>query len=419
MAGTPSRRRLNAVYWCQFFWPEISAPSRRLLDLGREWSVLGHDVSVVTGMPNHPNGVVPPEYRGRLAVREKKDGLKILRSWVYASPNDAGVRKLLGHLSFAASSLLLSGPRLKKPSVIIASSPTFFAAFSAWLVARLKGAAFVFEVRDLWPEIFVELGVLKPGATVRALHALADFLYARADAVVVVTESFKSHIAARGVPEAKIIVIPNGADVDYFGENVRDAAASRRQGLGLEGYFVVAYIGAQGVSHGLKSILDVANICRDEADVRFLFVGGGSQAAELERYCAELNLPNVLMLPQQPSETVREFYALADACLVPLRDVPLFETFVPSKMFEIMAAGRPIIGSVSGEARRILEASGCALLTDPEAPDAIASALRTLRSEPRSKLDLLGRRGQQYVREHYSRRVQAVRYADLLDTLVK
>ena len=403
-------RPLRISYWCQFFWPEITAPSRRLMDLGKEWTESGHAVTVVTGMPNHPAGIVPEPYRGKLAMSESQEGLRILRSWVYTSPNRAGIRKLIGHLSFAVTSLLLSGPRLGKTDVVIASSPTFFVVFSAWIIARFKRAKFVFEVRDLWPEVFLDLGALQPGLIFRLLQALVGFLYHRADLVVVVTEPFRDRIAEHRVPWGKIVVVSNGANIEWFGADVDAEAAARRSNLGLDGLFVVAYIGAHGISQGLKSVLRAAELCVRNTDIRFLFVGDGSERLELERYKEERKLPNVLMLREQPAEAVREFYALADVCLVPLRDVALFETFVPSKMFEIMAAARPIIGSVSGEARRILEQSGGARIVAPDVPEALAQSVAELRALPAAARTEMGRRGQAYVAAHYSRHILADRY---------
>ena len=418
MAGTLSKRKLRISYWCQFFWPEISAPSRRLLELGREWTAAGHDVSVVTAMPNHPTGIVRPPYKGRLMMRESKDGLRIFRSWSYMSPNRAGVRKLLGHVTFAASALVFSGSRLGKTDVVIASSPTFFVVFSAWITARLRRAKFVFEVRDLWPEVFVDLGALKPGRIFRLLQALARFLYRRADLVIVVTESFRDRIIGQGISANKVAVVSNGADIEWFKQNVEEAASARRRELGLDGRFTVGYIGAHGVSHGLMAVLRAAELSRDDSGICFMLVGDGSERSALESYARDQGLTNVLMLPSQPAEAVREFYALSDACLVPLRDVALFETFVPSKMFEIMAAGRPIIGSVKGEARRILERSGSAIVIDPEAPEALiraTSELRLLTADARAEM---GGRGQIFVAANYSRHVLAAKYVGLLAGLV-
>ena len=407
--------QLRIVYWCQFFWPEVSAPSRRLLDFGRVWRELGHQVTIVTGMPNHPSGIVLSSYRRKLLAREEKDGLRVLRSWVYASPNQAGAKKLFGHISFALTSLI-SGLRLGSTDVLIASSPTFFAAYSAWIVARTRRAVFVLEVRDLWPEAFVGLGVLRRGRITRVLEELARFLYRRSDHIVVVTESFAGRIAAQGIPVSKITTITNGADIEWFAADVSVAATTLRHQLGLEHKFVVAYIGAHGVSHGLKSVMEAAARCSDE-HVAFLLVGDGGEKASLEKYRTENNLANVVMLPSQPAESIREFYALADVCLVPLRDIPLFEAFIPSKMFEIMASGRPIIGCLRGEAQRILERSGAALVVAPESPDALLDAIAVLERSPERR-EAMAAAGRPFAAAHYSRRALGERYASLLTEAV-
>ena len=417
MAGTPSKPELRISYWCQFFWPEISAPSRRLLELGKEWAAAGHQVSIVTAMPNHPTGVVRSEYRGKLVMRESKDGLRIYRSWSYMSPNRAGVKKLLGHLSFAITAFCLSSPRLGKTDVVIASSPTFFVVFSAWIAARLRGARFVFEVRDLWPEVFVDLGTLRPGRVFCLLQSLARFLYRRADLVVVVTESFRDRVIRQGIDAKKVVVVSNGADVEWFSHNVEQAACARRRQLGLDGRFTVGYIGAHGVSHGLMAVLRAAELSLEDAGICFLLVGDGSERGALESYARSKGLTNVVMLPAQPPDSVREFYALSDACLVPLKDVALFETFVPSKIFEIMAAARPIIASVRGEARRILERSGAAILIDPEAPEALIRATKELRLLTADARAEMGRRGQAFVAANYSRKALAQKYSALLANL--
>jgi glycosyltransferase involved in cell wall biosynthesis len=412
MADAPApSRHLRIAYWCQFFWPEVSAPSRRLLDFGRVWRDLGHKVTVVTGMPNHPTGIVPPSYRHKLLASDEKDGLRVLRSWVYASPNQAGVKKVFGHMSFALTSVI-SGLRLGSTDVVVASSPTFFAAYSAWIVARAKRAVFVLEIRDLWPEAFVDLGVLRPGRITRILEELSRFLYRRSDRIVVVTESFADRIAAQGIPASKITTITNGADIGWFAADVSVAAAALRRQLGLEQKFVVAYIGAHGVSHGLKAVMEAAARCSDE-HVAFLLVGDGSEKASLEAYRTDNNLDNVMMLPSQPADSIREFYALADVCLVPLRDIPLFEAFIPSKIFEIMAVGRPIIGSLRGEAQRILERSRAALVIAPESPGALLEAIEVLQGSPERRAAMAAA-GRLFSAAHYSRRALGERYASLL-----
>lgn len=398
---------------CHYFAPEPAAPAARVHELARAWVRAGHQVTVITTFPNHPVGRIPLEYRGRWWSTEELDGIRVLRCWLYAVPNRGVGRRGLDHLSFMLTALLFGLPRLGQVDVVIASSPTLFSALSAWLIARLKRAPFVLEVRDLWPEAIVELGLLRPGPTLRVLERLARFLYQHASHVVVVTRAFAERIAAHGVPLSKLTVIPNGADTRLF--TPRTSGDSVRAELGLDGRFIVAYVGSHGLSHGLGAILDAA---AEQPDVTFLLVGDG---ADRDRLLAERDrrrLRNVLMRPSVPKSDVPRVYAAADACVVPLRDVRLFETFVPSKMFEVLAAGRPVIGAVRGEARDILAQSGGALLVEPERGDQLAEAVARLRADPGLR-DEMGRRGRAFAEQHYDREAMAARYLELLRGLVR
>jgi glycosyltransferase involved in cell wall biosynthesis len=296
--------------------------------------------------------------------------------------------------------------------VVIASSPTLFSALSAFIIARLKRVPFVLEVRDLWPEAIVDLGLMRPGPVVHLLEALARLLYRKADRVVVVTHAFADRLAAQGVPRSKVAVIPNGADVRFFAPQKN--GQSKRDALGLDGRFVVAYVGSHGLSHGLGAVLDAAQA---QPEVTFLLVGDG---ADRDRLLAERDrrqLHNVVMRPSVARADVPALYAAADACLVPLRDVPIFETFVPSKLFEVLAAGRPVIGAVRGEARDILTRSGGALLVDPERGDQLADAIDQLRHDADLRAEL-ARRGRAFAEQHYDRDALAARYLDLLQAVV-
>lgn len=395
---------MRIAYVCHYFVPEPNAPAARVHEFSRAWVRAGQEVTVLTAFPNHPTGRIPAEYRGRLWATEWLDGIRVLRCWLYAVPNRGVGRRGLDHLSFMLTSVLFGLPRLGRVDVVVASSPTLFSALSAWLIAALARVPFVLEVRDLWPEAIVSLGVMRPGSFgVRALHGLARFLYSRAARVVVVTEAFAEALAAQGIPRTRLAVIPNGADTAFF-------ATTSRNGAAPHDGFVVAYIGSHGVSHGLGAVLDAAAL---QPDVTWVLVGDG---ADRERLLAERDrrqLRNVVMQPSVPRTEVPALYASADACLVPLRDVPLFESFVPSKLFEVLAAGKPVIGAVRGEARALLERSGGAIVVDPEHGDQIASAVNRLKRDAALR-QRLASSGQTFAREHYDRDVLARRYLDLL-----
>ncbi len=394
-----------------YFWPELGAPSARLLEMGREWVARGHQVTVVTNFPNHPTGIVPEAYRGRSFQVEDVEGLRVLRCRTYATPNRGIARRTLGHLVFMVQSVIQATPHLRGSDVIVASSPTLFAVVAAWLISLRLRAPFVFEVRDLWPAIFVDLGVIRNRLVISCLEALELFLYRRASAVVTVTRAFATDIARRGIAANRLHVIPNGVDLEAFEPGPADPAL--RKELGYAGELVVLYCGAHGISHALSRILDAAARVRNDARIRFLFVGEGAEKDLLIARARELGLANVRFHDSVPRAQVAALYRSADVCLVPLRAVPLFRSFIPSKMFEILACGRPVLASLEGEAAEILRDSGAAIVVPPEDVDALVAALLQLAADSALR-GQLATRGRPYVAEHFDRRQLAARYLEIL-----
>lgn len=396
-----------------YFPPEIGAPQARLSDLARFWAQAGDDVTVLTGMPNHPTGVIPPEYRRRIRARESVDGYRVVRTWLYATRNEGIVKKTLGHLSFMVSSVVLGARRVGPTDVVVVSSPTFFSILSAWVIARVRRARLVVEIRDLWPAIFVELGVLRNRLIIRALEAMELASYRAADAVVVVSEGFRRDLLRRGVSGDKVHVIRNGVDVDAFVPTEADPAVRARLGA-REGEVLVLYVGAHGISHGLASVVDAAAKLAGEP-VHVALVGEGAAKRELEAKVADLQMENVSMLAGVPRNEVARLLAAADICLAPLRDVPLFSTFIPSKIFEYFGAGKAVIGAVRGEPAEILAAAG-ATVVPPEDPAALAEAIRDLANDADRRV-AMGIRARQYVVEHFDRRRLAGRYRTVLESV--
>lgn len=395
-----------------YFWPELGAPSARLHEMGRAWARRGHDVVVVTNFPNHPTGVIPPEYAGRDFLIEPLDGMRVVRCRTYATPNRGFAKKTFGHLYFMVQAARQGKAPLEGADVVVASSPTLFSAVAGSFLARRLGVPFVMEVRDLWPAIFVELGVIRQRWLIRGLEALEMSLYRRSAAVVTVTSAFARDIVRRGIPERAVHVIPNGVDLRAFEPGPPDKDLLAR--LGLDGRFVVLYCGAHGISQALGRILEVAEQLRDDARIRFLFVGEGAEKDALLARARERGLGNVLFHDGVPREGVSAFYRSADVCLVPLRDVPLFRSFIPSKIFEILACGRPLVTSLAGEAAEILEPSGAALIVPPEDVPAIAGAITRLAADAGLR-SALASRGRPYVAAHYDRERLAQRYLEVLE----
>jgi hypothetical protein len=396
-----------------YFPPETGAPQARLSALAATWAADGDHVTVLTGMPNHPTGVIPPEYRGAIRRREWRDGYRILRTWLYATPNEGIARKTLSHLSFMASSVLLGSWSTGPADVVVVSSPTFFSIGSAWLLARLKRARLVVEIRDLWPAIFTELGVLTNRQVIRALERLELAAYAAADEIVVVSGGFRDNLVSRGVPPDKVHTIRNGTTPGRFDPAARPDPAVRAALGAAPDDCLVLYLGTHGISQGLPGIAEAA-VRLAAHPVHFAFVGEGADKARLERKVTSLGLRNVTLRSGVPHEEVPSLLAAADLCLVPLRDVPLFATFIPSKMFEYLAAGKAVIGSVTGEAGQILQEAG-ALVVPPEDSVALADAIRELAISPQRRR-AMGRAGRTHVEQCYDRAALAREYRKILDT---
>ena len=406
---------MNISWYSHYFSPEIGAPSARIAELSKAWIRAGHRVSVSTCFPNHPTGRLYPGYRPGVRMHETREGIDVHRSWTYITPNSGFAKKLIGHISFLPSSLLINTGRGGPADVVVGSSPTFFAAMAAALEGKRRRVPFIMEIRDLWPAIFVQLGVLRQPLLIRMLELLELLLYRHATRVITVTESFRQNLIKRGVPASKVVNVPNGADIDFWtppkaGSEVESGAALRiRRKLGLTDQRIVLYIGAHGISHALDKVLESARRLQQTPDIHFLFVGEGAEKARLVSRARQSGLKNVTFIDAVDKDGVKDFYLMADICLAPLRNIPLFDAFIPSKIFEIMAMGRPIVGSVRGEAADIIKRSGGGIVVEPENSKEIAGAIRHLvhhREEGRA----MGERGRRFVCEHYSRKKLAARY---------
>ncbi len=399
----------------------MGAPAARTSELSRLWVSAGHEVTVLTGFPNHPTGVVPHQYRQqirRLVTREKVDGVDLVRTWLLPLPNRRAHERMLNYSSFCLSSAM-TGSFLQKPDVVIGSSPQLLVGLAAWWIAKCKGVPFIFEVRDLWPESLVAVGAGNPGSILHhTLARVAGFLYQNCDHVVVVTPAFKSYLARHwGVPLSRISVVENGVDTRLF--SPATAEPSLRKQFGGEGKFVVSYIGTLGMAHGLETFLEAARLLQHRApESLFLLVGEGSEKQRLISLAHSQNLTNLRFVDQQPHERIPAYLGASDACLVMLKKAELFKTVLPTKLLEFMSCARPVVLAVDGEARRIMDEAGAGIFVEPQNAAVLAEAILHLAASP-ALCDELGRNGRNYVVRHFSRRQTALRYLDVLTALLQ
>jgi glycosyltransferase involved in cell wall biosynthesis len=381
-------------------------------ELARSWTRAGETVTVLTAMPNHPSGIVSPEYRGRRVVRELRDGVDVVRTWIYAAPNSGRVRRSLAYASFAASAVASGLWHTPPPDVVVATSPQLLCACAGRVAALVRRVPFVFEVRDLWPESIVAVGALSAGhPLVRGLTVVEESLYRAARAIVVVTDSFRERLVARGFPGSKIHVVKNGVDLERFVP--QDRATRLRRDLGWEDKFVVGYVGTHGMAHALDAVLDVAKRLAPREDVRFLFVGDGAERSRLEARVASERIENVRLLGSVPRGRMNEVYATLDLALVTLRKSELFTSVLPSKIFEIEGMARPIVLSVDGEARAMVEASGGGIFVPPEDVGAMVRAIGRFVEDP-ELAERMGLSGRAYVTKHFDREALARTYLEIL-----
>ena len=361
--------------------------------------------------PNHPTGIIPEEYKGLKYKNEIMDGINVYRNYVYATPNKGFVKKTIGHISFMISSVVISMKKINNPDVIITSSPTFFSIFSGYWYSLRKKAPFVLEIRDLWPAAMIELGVLKEGFITNVLEKMELFFYRKCDRLIMVTESFKDNVVNRGIDRDKVYVITNGVNQELF--YPREKNKLLIDNYDFKDKFVISYVGAHGISQNLSTILKAAKALIDYKDIQFLFIGEGAEKDKLKNIAQTENITNVTFIDSQPKEMIAEFYNMSDICLIPLKKIELFKTFIPSKMFEIMACGIPIVASLEGEAAEILNDSKSALVVEPDNSEEIKLAILKLK-EDKSLYNQFKRNGPTFVGENYSRKKLAEKYLDII-----
>jgi glycosyltransferase involved in cell wall biosynthesis len=410
---------MKILYVSQYFPPEMGAPAARVSELSRHWVRAGHDVTVLTGFPNHPTGKLAADYRKhfrRLVLTEEIDGVKVVRTWLLPLPNRKPYERMLNYTSFCISAAF-TGLFLSRPDVVIASSPQLLVGLSGWWLARLKRATFVFEVRDLWPESLAAVGV---GSSTSVLHRtlarIANLLYRRADRIAVVSPAFRDYLVKRlNVAAGKIFVVQNGVETDVFDPG--RPQPNLRSKLGLEGKFVVSYIGTMGIAHGLEKVLNAATeLQHAHPHIVFLFVGEGSDKERIISIAASRKLINVRFIDEQPRERIPEYICASDACLVLLKKSEIFKTVIPTKMLEFMSCARPVILGVDGHARKIIEEAHAGIFVQPENVGDLTEAVVRLARDPELR-NSFGRSGRQHILQHFSRAQTARTYIQLLETL--
>lgn len=370
---------MRILFFTDHYYPEPSAPAAHVHDRCRIWASQGHEVTVVTNHPNFPIGEVYEGYKNVWRKIDMIDGVRVVRVKTYMAENKGTVKRILDYFSYAVSSMI-QGFREKKPDVVISTSPHLFAPLAGVNYAWMRRVPHVFEVRDIWPaSIAAVAGWNRQGRVYRMLEKLELSLYRRSARVNVMTHSFVEDLTSRGVPAEKISVVINGADLSTYSPGPRNEALAAD--LGLNGKFVVGYLGTVGGAHALETAIEAAEILRDE-DITLMIVGAGAAKDDLERLATEKGLRNVLFTGRKTKDEMPDYWSVVDTALIHLRNDPVFESVIPSKIFETMAMGRPILyGAPTGEGSRIVEEAEAGLMFPPETPQAMADAMRRLKND--------------------------------------
>jgi len=373
----------------QWFEPE---PTFKGMLFARELVARGHEVEVLTGFPNYPGGRVYPDHRIRPWAREKHDGIDVLRVALYPSHDNSGLHRVLNYASFALSAAVIGTALIRKPDVMYVYHPPITVGFAAAVIGFLRRTPFVYDIQDLWPDTVAASGMMSNPASLGLLGKLCKFVYRRASRITVLSPGFKETLVARGVSPGKMDVIYNWCD-----ETALKSTSLPVARLGRTDRFCILFAGTMGLAQGLDSVLLAAQICRTTVPVaEFLFMGGGVDRSRLERMAEEMQLDNVRFLPRQPMQAMGSILAGADALLVHLKDDPLFRITIPSKTQAYLAAGKPILMGVRGDAADLVKQSQSGVLCEPGNPQSIADAVKELVDLGPERLAAMGHNGRAF-----------------------
>jgi len=381
--------------------------ARLLAARGHQVTVIASPVSYITGAPLQ----LPPNSLN-FGGEKEGGGVRILRARVYSSHHKSFFHRIIAFFSFMISSFWI-GLGVKNVDLVWGTSPPIFQGVTAWLLARLKRAKFLFEVRDLWPQFAVAVGVLKNPILIWMSEWLERFLYRRADRVMVNSPGFIAHVTGRGAKRVELI--PNGADPSMFDPS--NNGADFRRANHLEDKFVALYAGAHGMSNDLNLVLDAAKLLMDEKKIQVVLLGDGKEKLALQARAAQMELSNVSFVSSMPKSGMPDALAAADTCIAILKPLEEYKTTYPNKVFDYMAAGRPVVLAIDGVIREVVEAAQCGYFVEPGNASVLANAIRKLASD-KKKAREMGLNGRKYLEQNFSREVIGEKLVALLEEMV-
>jgi len=407
---------VKILYLTQYFPPELGAGENRAFEMVRNLRRLGHKITVITEFPNYPSGVVPRAYRFRLFEKTQWQGVEVIRAYVKASPERSFINRISLYLSFMLTSVLAGLKVKRKFDLVYATSPPLFVGLAGYLISRIKGCRFVFEVRDIWPDAAIVLGQLKNKTLIRLSQKIESLCYREADSIVVATQGLSFLLQEKSVPGHKIEVVLNGVNTRFFKYSPDKEVYKEK--IGYKDKFLALYFGTIGLAHGVDTLVEVARLLKGRDQIRFLLVGNGPDIEKIRKLNDSYGLNNLDIQEEKPRQEILELITAADVCLVPVRKKKFFRSALPVKMFEAWACGRPIVLSVDGEAREHLEKAKAGVWVEPENVTGIKDAILFLYNHPELCKEF-GKSGRSYVEKYFSRKIQAERLEKILVNVVK
>ncbi|MBL94306.1 MAG: D-inositol-3-phosphate glycosyltransferase [Alphaproteobacteria bacterium MarineAlpha3_Bin5] len=370
---------MRILFFTENFPPETNAAATRVYERALYWIKKGHKVTVITSIPNFPLGKVYDGYINRYQ-KEKLDTIDVVRVKTYIASNKGMIRRIIDFLSFMVMGYL-AAKKEERPDIVVSTSPQFFAAVSAWWFSKRNGLPYVFELGDLWPASIVAVGAMRQSFILDLLERLELRMYNDADAVIALTRSFKKNLVARGVKSTKIAVIRNGVDTWRYIPTKRDHDFAKNLKIGSE--FVVGYVGTLGMAHALENVIDAAETLKEDKNICFLFAGAGAKYNYLQKETENRGLKNIKFLPKQPKSKMQRVWSLCDVSLVHLKNSDVFSAVIPSKIFEAMSMGLPILfAGPLGETSKIIQRTGSGICIAPETPGLLAEKVVLLQRKP-------------------------------------
>jgi colanic acid biosynthesis glycosyl transferase WcaI len=406
------RNSMRILLITQHFPPERGAV-RRLYEFASFFQKQGHKVTVLTATPNYPDGIVPEKYRGHFLYHENYHGLDVYRSYVLPASNAQPKKRMIGFLSFAITAIINSFRIKGKFDLILASSPPVSSPFIGYIISRLRRTKLVLEIRDLQPESGEQFGNLNKSFFTETIRRVMKFLYRRADHIVCVTKGIEQWMLENDIPQNRLSVIKSGVGRDFIDSHSNGI----RKKYGWEDKFLVLFSGTLGWVRPLESIVESARILSDEKHYHFVFIGDGQRRQSLEALARQYDLKNISFVGLQPLEEIPYYLKAGDVLVECLKEVPVAKMALPTKIFEYMASGRPIIfGSADGETSRLLDSAGGALTYSAKKPEELAELIRDIYTK-KIDGDELGRKYHKFVRDNHTRDKWAEKYIDVLDKI--